>query len=159
MSGLFSCLLNIYHFTGAVFLRDVKRDRTPSLYAEAQVKTPTSPWSTNPLISLENKSTYHFFVPAAPELKSANFTRDRDESWKCRPPAAEIYERLEEFFPDEELDEPVVEETSAGISHPGTQPALATTREPIRSPKKGNSSANIMMARLFIRNRSNRYAP
>jgi hypothetical protein len=38
------------------------------------------------------------------------------DSWAFRPPPEDVYERLEEFFPDHDLDKPVIEAPSGGIS-------------------------------------------
>ncbi|KAF8922634.1 kinase-like domain-containing protein [Mucidula mucida] len=40
----------------------------------------------------------------------------RDSSWAPRPPPEDVYERLEEFFPEHDLDKPVIEANSGGTS-------------------------------------------
>ncbi|TDL28512.1 Pkinase-domain-containing protein [Rickenella mellea] len=55
--------------------------------------------------------------------RDSQFEKSRTYTWAFRPPAEDVYERLEEFFPDHDLDKPVIEATSGGTS--------PTTAEPV----------------------------
>jgi hypothetical protein len=58
-------------------------------------------------------------------VRASTFT-DREETWAPRPPPEDVYDRLEEFFPEHDLDKPVVEASSGGTS--------PVTSEPIPPP-------------------------
>ena len=46
----------------------------------------------------------------------SSFTKRDSVTWAFRPPPEDMYERLEEFFPDHDLDRPVIETPSGGSS-------------------------------------------
>lgn len=48
--------------------------------------------------------------------RGSTFTDAREASWAPRPPPEDVYERLEEFFPEHDLDKPVIEANSGGTS-------------------------------------------
>ncbi|KAJ7067179.1 kinase-like domain-containing protein [Mycena amicta] len=54
--------------------------------------------------------------PASPSPAQQEDTREED-TWAPRPPPDDIYKRLEEFFPEHDLDEPVIEAASAPDSN------------------------------------------
>jgi len=51
-------------------------------------------------------------------------TFNEGTSWATRPPPEDVYERLEEFFPEHDLDKPVIEAHSGGTSPTATEPAV-----------------------------------
>ena len=53
--------------------------------------------------------------------RHSSFTKQDSITWAFRPPPEDMYERLEEFFPDHDLDKPVIDATPSGGSSP-TQP-------------------------------------
>lgn len=55
--------------------------------------------------------------------RDSQFIRTSNVTWAFRPPAEEMYERLEEYFPDHDLDQPVIETTSGGSSPTAAEPA------------------------------------
>ncbi|KAL0563031.1 mitogen-activated protein kinase kinase kinase, partial [Marasmius crinis-equi] len=53
---------------------------------------------------------------ARKRLRGSTFTAAEDARWATRPPPEDMYERLEEFFPEHDLDRPVIEAGSGGTS-------------------------------------------
>lgn len=53
------------------------------------------------------------------------FVDDDDDSWAPRPPAENIYEHLEKFFPTHDLDKPVIDTTSGDTSPTSTETVAA----------------------------------
>lgn len=45
-----------------------------------------------------------------------------ESTWAHRPPPEDVYERLEEFFPEHDLDKPVIDANSSGTSPTATEP-------------------------------------
>ncbi|KAF9270166.1 Pkinase-domain-containing protein [Marasmius fiardii PR-910] len=66
-------------------------------------------------------------------MRGSTFTMAEDSGWATRPPPEDMYEHLEEYFPDHDLDKPVIEANSGGTSPtamelppvPAVPPALA----------------------------------
>lgn len=52
---------------------------------------------------------------------TATFADDKD-GWALRPPPEAVYERLEHYFRNHDLDKPVIEATSGGTSPTSTEP-------------------------------------
>ena len=50
--------------------------------------------------------------------RHSSFTKRDSITWAFRPPPEDMYERLEEFFPDHDLDKPVIDATPSGGSSP-----------------------------------------
>ncbi|KAJ7293494.1 MAP kinase [Mycena rebaudengoi] len=79
--------------------------------------------------------------PPPPRKRVSTFTVE-DSTW-ARPPAEDVYERLEEFFPEHDLDKPVIEASSGGTSPTNTdQPA-----PPVAAPTarvKGKKSIRLV---------------
>jgi mitogen-activated protein kinase kinase kinase len=48
--------------------------------------------------------------------KSRHKSTFEEYTWAHRPPPEDVYERLEEFFPEHDLDKPVIEANSGGTS-------------------------------------------
>jgi hypothetical protein len=48
--------------------------------------------------------------------RGSTFTDMRDYTWAPRPPPEDVYERLEDFFPNFDLDQPVIDASSGGTS-------------------------------------------
>ncbi|KAJ6519735.1 MAP kinase [Mycena sanguinolenta] len=67
--------------------------------------------------------------PSVPQPKSqpksrkertvSTFTAREEDTWAPRPPPEDVYERLEDFFPEHDLDKPVIEMVSGGTSPTG----------------------------------------
>lgn len=49
-------------------------------------------------------------------VRGSTFTEMQDSTWAPRPPPEDVYERLEEFFPEHDLDKPLIEASSGGTS-------------------------------------------
>jgi len=72
------------------------------------------------------------------KMRGSTFTGAGDDSWAPRPPPEDVYERLEEFFPEHDLDKPVIEASSGGTS-PTTAEPMAPPPTPV--PDKGRVRA------------------
>ncbi|CAE6416710.1 unnamed protein product [Rhizoctonia solani] len=66
-------------------------------------------------------------VPARPSLQSHQTSSARgSSSWDIRPQAEEVYEKLDQFFPNHDLDKPVIDAPSGGTSPVTTEAPPAT---------------------------------
>lgn len=62
--------------------------------------------------------------PPTHDQRTSRFDNDYDYTWAPRPPPEDVYERLEEYFPEHDLDKPVIETPSGGTS-PTTEQMLS----------------------------------
>ncbi|KAK2461990.1 hypothetical protein APHAL10511_006453 [Amanita phalloides] len=71
-------------------------------------------------------------------LRGSTFTDMSDSTWAPRPLAEDVYDRLEEFFPEHDLDKPVIEASSGSTSPTAAEPAssLAQSTHIPESPEK-----------------------
>jgi len=78
--------------------------------------------------------------------RGSTFT-DNEYTWAPRPAAEEVYDRLEEFFPEHDLDMPVIEATSGGspttAEYPAAPPVLDKDR-PEKGLTRGKKSIRIV---------------
>ncbi|KLO14494.1 Pkinase-domain-containing protein [Schizopora paradoxa] len=65
--------------------------------------------------------------------RASQFVKSSAEAWDFRPPAESIYGQMDAFFPDHDLDKPVIEQSISG----GTSP---TTAEPNIPPFQNTQS-------------------
>ncbi|KAF7320074.1 MAP kinase kinase kinase [Mycena kentingensis (nom. inval.)] len=54
------------------------------------------------------------------EKHGSAFVARQEDTWAPRPPPEDVYERLEEYFPEHDLDKPVIEAASGGTSPTST---------------------------------------
>src|ERR1700761_8657544 len=54
----------------------------------------------------------------------------REPTWAPRPPPEDVYERLDDFFPEHDLDEPVIEAMSGGTSPTSTDQMIPVPAPP-----------------------------
>ncbi|KAF6766134.1 STE/STE11 protein kinase [Ephemerocybe angulata] len=66
----------------------------------------------------------------------STFADDRDGDWAPRPLPEDVYDRLEDFFPEHDLDKPVIEANSGGNSPTNPEPVA-----PLPAPPPTASSA------------------
>ena len=71
-------------------------------------------------------------------LRLSTFTNMSDSSWAPRPPAEDVYDRLEDFFPEHDLDKPVIEAGSGSTSPTAAESAVTQVQSahPPESPEK-----------------------
>ncbi|KAJ8702494.1 mitogen-activated protein kinase kinase kinase [Pleurotus ostreatus] len=72
--------------------------------------------------------------------RGSTFIDMRDYTWAPRPPPEDVYDRLEDFFPEHDLDKPVIEASSGGTSptapeYPPVPPLQINDRGRVRSKK------------------------
>lgn len=78
--------------------------------------------------------------------RGSTFT-DNEYTWAPRPAPEEVYERLEDFFPEHDLDKPVIEASSSGAGSPTA--AEYPAAPPI--PEKDRSEKGLVKAKKSIR--------
>ncbi|PFH50794.1 hypothetical protein AMATHDRAFT_144238 [Amanita thiersii Skay4041] len=84
--------------------------------------------------STANKA--HSSTPKDKRPRGSTFTDMSDSTWAPRPPPEDMYDRLEEFFPEHDLDKPVIE--SGGTSPTSAEPSAAlATVVPVPERKGG----------------------
>lgn len=76
--------------------------------------------------------------------RGSTFTDMRDYTWAPRPAPEEVYDRLEEFFPNHDLDKPVIEATSGGTSPTVGGDYLTPPASTDKSRIKGKKSIRIV---------------
>jgi len=108
---------------------DVKK-RGPSLTVQTD-QVPDVPEETN---TLRPNAEVH----EDPGLRLSTFTNMSDSSWAPRPPAEDVYDRLEDFFPLHDLDKPVIEAGSGSTSPTAAEsaPTNVQSPHPPESPEK-----------------------
>ena len=74
--------------------------------------------------------------PKPPTKPSGSYNRTSVFNEDFRPPAEEMYERLGDFFPEHDLDEPVIEASSGGTSPTSAEAAQPFPTPDRRKPKK-----------------------
>ncbi|KAJ7786224.1 MAP kinase [Mycena metata] len=79
-------------------------------------------------------------APPAPPPKS----RAAENTWAPRPPPEDVYERLEDFFPEHDLDKPVIEAISGGTSPTGTNEVVAPPMPATPSRVRGRKSIRLV---------------
>lgn len=79
--------------------------------------------------------------------RGSTFTDRQGSTWAPRPPPEDVYERLEEFFPEHDLDKPVIEASSGGTSPTTAEPPAVIappTPVPDRTRIRGKKSIRIV---------------
>ncbi|KAJ7225597.1 MAP kinase [Mycena pura] len=83
---------------------------------------------------LRPRSTSPSSVPVATssraEVRGSTFTARQEATWAPRPPPEDVYERLEDFFPEHDLDKPVIEAISGGTSPTSTDQLIPVPAPP-----------------------------
>jgi len=74
--------------------------------------------------------------PKPPTKPPGSYNRTSVFNEDFRPPAEEMYERLGDFFPEHDLDEPVIEASSGGTSPTSAEAAQPFPTPDRRKPKK-----------------------
>ncbi|KAH9944151.1 Pkinase-domain-containing protein [Epithele typhae] len=90
------------------------RPNVPPPPSYPPVRTPRGWTSGNPPKRLKDK-----------EARISKFDNNLDVTWAPRPPPEVMYERLEEYFPEHDLDKPVIDAPSGGTSPTATEAPAA----------------------------------
>ncbi|KAJ2927195.1 hypothetical protein H1R20_g9910, partial [Candolleomyces eurysporus] len=89
--------------------------------------------------------------PVDPNHRASTFADDRNNShWTPRPPPEDVYERLEDFFPEHDLDKPVIEANSGGNSPTNPEPVQPLPPPPSATPAA--MATQIQQERARLRN-------
>jgi mitogen-activated protein kinase kinase kinase len=79
----------------------------------------------------------------------STFADDRNNShWTPRPPPEDVYDRLEDFFPEHDLDKPVIEANSGGNSPTNPEPVQPLPPPPSTSAAMATQIQQQERARL-----------
>ncbi|KAJ7592704.1 kinase-like domain-containing protein [Mycena floridula] len=73
----------------------------------------------------------------------ASTSTEQDLSWASRPPPEDVYERLEDFFPEHDLDKPLIKANSGGTSPTAVEYPIPPASVPLafdKSRVKGKKS-------------------
>jgi mitogen-activated protein kinase kinase kinase len=76
---------------------------------------------------------------------------DDEDGWAMRPPPEAVYERLERYFGNHDLDKPVIEATSGGTSPTSTEPVAPPQVIPSSHDKEREKDKIKMRAKKSIR--------
>ncbi|KAK0506336.1 MAP kinase [Armillaria luteobubalina] len=88
--------------------------------------------STIPSVTIQSaQSSGSQSTPMSSSQTTKLKTRGRGSTFTdTRPPPEDVYERLEEFFPEHDLDKPVIEANSGGTSPTTAEPVVEVSPEP-----------------------------
>ncbi|KAG6818014.1 hypothetical protein H0H87_009169 [Tephrocybe sp. NHM501043] len=141
---------------------------------KVQIETPSGPSSTSSNTVTQNTQHASFATPPVPSRlpvtpetraephpqpqrraptsgtkgpRGSTFTDRQSSTWAPRPPPEDVYERLEEFFPEHDLDKPVIEASSGGTSPTLVEPPIAPPPTPVpaeRMRNRGKKSIRIV---------------
>ncbi|XP_006454689.1 hypothetical protein AGABI2DRAFT_62685 [Agaricus bisporus var. bisporus H97] len=84
------------------------------------------------------------------KVNSPTFADDED-GWAMRPPPEAVYERLERYFGNHDLDKPVIEATSGGTSPTSTEPVAPPQAAPSNIDKEREKDKTKMRGKKSIR--------
>jgi hypothetical protein len=79
-------------------------------------------------------------------VRGSTFTDMVGSTWAPRPPPEDVYDRLEEFFPNHDLDKPVIEAISGG-----TSPTTAEFTTALSPPPDATSDKSRVKSKKSIR--------
>lgn len=131
----------------------------PKIIVPGITGAPLSPIPASPITTTRIKPLQP--LSSNPNRNSLFVKRD-SITWAVRPPPEDMYERLEEFFPDHDLDKPVIDMTPSGSSspiQPEAPPVLPTTtkiryKKSIRAAAHERASKGSAAAAQMLRKRS-----
>ncbi|KAI0687786.1 kinase-like domain-containing protein [Cytidiella melzeri] len=63
------------------------------------------------------------------DQRTSRFDNNFEVTWAPRPPPEEVFERLQEYFPEHDIDEPVIDAPSGGTSPTSAEPTLPLPAE------------------------------
>ncbi|KAG6898071.1 hypothetical protein C0992_006549 [Termitomyces sp. T32_za158] len=72
----------------------------------------------------------HSAISSSKSSRGSTFADRQSSAWALRPPPEDVYERLEEFFPEHDLDKPVIEASSGGTSPTALEPVTPMPSTP-----------------------------
>ena len=100
---------------------------TVQIASQAEETSTREPLHRSNASALEDKS-----------LRASTFANMSDATWAPRPLAEDVYDRLEDFFPEHDLDKPVIEAGSGSTSPTIADPAssLVQPPQPPESPER-----------------------
>ncbi|KAG5653576.1 hypothetical protein H0H81_012083, partial [Sphagnurus paluster] len=78
--------------------------------------------------------------------RGSTFTNRQSSTWAPRPRPEDVYERLEEFFPEHDLDKPVIEANSGGTSPTSAEPTVLAPPAPAPHSRMRNKKSIRLVA-------------
>lgn len=109
---------------------------TPPL---SQVRRPSTPLKPDPHLAQPQQSR---------GPRGSTFADRQSSTWAPRPPPEDVYERLEEFFPEHDLDKPVIEASSGGTSPTTVEPVIPAPPTPAPSEREKIRTRNKKSIRI-----------
>ncbi|KNZ78521.1 MAP kinase kinase kinase mkh1, partial [Termitomyces sp. J132] len=85
--------------------------------------------------------------------RGSTFTDRQSSTWATRPPPEDVYERLEEFFPEHDLDKPVIEASSGGSSPTAVEPTVTASPILAQSEREKTRARNKKSIRIVAEER------
>lgn len=83
--------------------------------------------------------------PRPRPIRDGHKSTFEEYTWAHRPPPEDVYDRLEEFFPEHDLDKPVIEANSGGTSPTAVDPSHGiTSNDRERINVRGKKSIRIV---------------
>ncbi|KAH8102547.1 MAP kinase [Cristinia sonorae] len=67
--------------------------------------------------------------------RTSRFDNNFDYTWAPRPPVEEVFDNLQEYFPEHDVDKPVIEAASGGTSPTSAEPSTLIAVPDTRQPK------------------------
>ncbi|KAF9015072.1 hypothetical protein BDQ17DRAFT_1268604 [Cyathus striatus] len=131
----------------------------PPLKLQIETPTPTTSDSSsvdlrpaNGIPPVPSTSVYQPPVHPRPQkqrddrVRASTFGDENNDTWAPRPPPEVVYNHLEEFFPEHDLDKPVIESSSGGTSPTAVEPVapLAAPPPPERSKMRSKKSIRVV---------------
>ncbi|KAF8640370.1 hypothetical protein AX17_000041 [Amanita inopinata Kibby_2008] len=84
-----------------------------------------------------NATRVHSSVSMDGRPRGSTFTDMNDSTWAPRPLPEDVYDRLEEFFPEHDLDKPVIESSSGGTSPTSAEAPVVVSAAPVPERRNG----------------------
>ncbi|KAJ7198255.1 kinase-like domain-containing protein [Mycena pura] len=90
----------------------------------------TGTWKKAPSAVLATTAPLRPRSTSPSSVPVATSSRAEEATWAPRPPPEDVYERLEDFFPEHDLDKPVIEAISGGTSPTSTDQMIPVPAPP-----------------------------
>ncbi|KAI0788655.1 Pkinase-domain-containing protein [Abortiporus biennis] len=123
----------------------------------APISTDSSPSSGNTALPANLPAVPNYTPPPLPQTRrgpraarshqdqrTSRFDNNVDNTWAPRPPPEEVFEKLQEYFPEHDIDEPVIEAQSGGTSP--TSAELPNFLPPANKPFRHKKSIRVVAA-------------
>lgn len=132
--------------SGRKSVRTSNSGRKPDLIVKIHSSGPPSSYVPPVETSPANSTDTFMPKPHQGSQRSSTFADKEEETWAPRPPAEDVYDRLEEYFPGHDLDMPVIDASSGA-----TSPTALQHHIPPPVPEKDRGERGAIKAKKSIR--------